>query len=165
MHVLLNHFEKRITRYILVVPFCVIALDIFTKFLVVKFLMHGDVWPSESWPVQIIYVTNTGAAFGLFQEAGLFLILASIVGIALVSFYFLRPVLKNSLRFALGLILGGACGNLIDRAIKGEVPDFIKFPEWPTFNVADSAITIGVVLLLWVIYHESKSQVTPTKAP
>ena len=92
------------------------------------------------------------------------IIFASIVGIVLVGFFFLRSGLKSSLRIALDLILGGACGNLIDRVIKGEVPDFIKFPEWPTFNVADSAITIGVVLLLWVIYHETESQVATTEA-
>tara|TARA_B100000029_G_scaffold512416_1_gene609006 strand:+ start:1461 stop:1940 length:480 start_codon:yes stop_codon:yes gene_type:complete len=146
------------------IPLFIIALDIVTKLLITEFLNPGDVWPSSDWPVRITYGTNTGAAFGLFQGGGIFLIFASIVGIVLVGFYFLRSGLKSSLRIALGLILGGACGNLIDRVIKGEVPDFIKFPEWPTFNVADSAITIGVVLLLWVIYHETKSQVATTEA-
>ena len=111
------------------IPLFVIALDVITKLLITEFLNPGDVWPSSDWPVQIIYATNTGAAFGLFQWGGIFLIFASIIGIVLVGFFFLRSGLKSSLRIALGLILGGACGNLIDRVIKGEVPDFIKFPE------------------------------------
>ena len=85
------------------IPLFVIALDVITKLLITEFLNPGDVWPSSDWPVQIIYATNTGAAFGLFQGGGIFLIFASIIGIVLVGFFFLRSGLKSSLRIALGL--------------------------------------------------------------
>jgi signal peptidase II len=58
------------------------------------------------------------------------------------------------MRLGLAFMLGGAVGNLIDRVSSGEVVDFIKFPHWPAFNVADSSITIGVMLLLWAMTRE-----------
>ena len=78
----------------------------------------------------------------------------------MILVYLFNPGLASPLvRVALALMLGGALGNLLDRAGDGEVVDFIKFPEWPAFNVADSAITIGVIVLLWaVVMREPRAE-------
>ena len=105
---------------------------------------------------QIIrFPPNTGAAFGLFQGHSFALTIVAIVGIALLLFYALfiyrrYPFLDNRLgRSALGLILGGTIGNLIDRLRFGGVTDFISIGIWPAFNLADSAIVVGVILFAY----------------
>jgi len=100
-------------------------------------------------------VTNSGAAFGIFQGAGPLLILTSVIGMAAIVIYLFNPGFAHPLmRLGLAVMLGGAVGNLIDRVKDGEVVDFIKVPNWPAFNVADSAITIGVLLLAWAMIRE-----------
>ena len=95
---------------------------------------------------------NTGSAFGLFQGFTNILIIASVVGIIFVLFVFHRQNNQSiSLRLSLGLIVGGALGNLFDRVIDGGVVDFISVGWWPAFNVADSAISIGMFLLVVTI--------------
>lgn len=133
------------------VAVAVVALDQLTKLVIVAWLDKGDRFPSEG-PLRLVHVTNTGAAFGMFQGAGFLLALASIAGVAAIAIYMLSPGFAHPLlRFCLALMLGGAMGNLVDRIRNGEVVDFLKFPAWPAFNVADSAISVGVVLLLWVM--------------
>jgi signal peptidase II len=98
---------------------------------------------------------NTGAAFGLFQGQSFALTIVGIVGIAFLLFYALYiyrryPLLDNWLsRVALGLILGGTIGNLIDRLRFGGVTDFISIGWWPAFNLADSAVVVGVILFAY----------------
>ncbi len=102
--------------------------------------------------LRIIHVQNTGSAFGLFQDQNFILTIVAFVGIALILlfvFFVSRrlPSLSNRLGIiALGLILGGAIGNLIDRLSRGYVTDFVDVGFWPTFNVADPAVTVGVIL-------------------
>ena len=105
---------------------------------------------------QIVRVPpNTGAAFGLFQDQSFALTIVAILSIALLLFYALfiyrRYPFLNSLlgRVALGLILGGTIGNLIDRLRFGGVTDFISIGIWPAFNLADSAIVVGVILFAY----------------
>ena len=105
---------------------------------------------------QIIrFPPNTGAAFGLFQGQSFALTIVSLVGIAFLLFYALfiyrrYPLLDNRLsRSALGLILGGTIGNLIDRLRFGGVTDFISIGWWPAFNLADSAVVVGVILFVY----------------
>ena len=96
------------------------------------------------------YAENPGAAFGLFADAGSALAIASlaiIVGLLGNTHRAERPPLWQSI--AVGAVLGGAIGNLLDRVRLGYVVDFISIGAWPNFNVADSAITIGVVALAW----------------
>jgi signal peptidase II len=101
----------------------------------------------------LTYTTNTGAAFGLFPEQGaLFIIIAFVVIAAIIFYYRHLPDGHNLARVALGLQLGGALGNLIDRLRQGYVVDFIDLnfwplQNWPVFNLADSAIVVGVGLL------------------
>jgi len=99
--------------------------------------------------LQLVHIRNEGAAFGLFRSIGnVSFIIISIIAIAVVSYLMIR---EKRDRFNLSLILGGAVGNLIDRLIYGNVTDFIdvyagRF-HWPAFNVADSALTIGISLI------------------
>ncbi len=112
---------------------------------------------SEAGFFRIIHTHNTGAAFGLFQGHSFALSIVALVGIAVIllyAFFIYRrfPILENRLgRLALGLIFGGAVGNLIDRLNLGYVTDFIDIGVWPTFNIADSAVTVGVIILAYLL--------------
>ena len=136
----------------------IIVGDLVTKWIIRTRLDRGDAWPDPDWNVRIVHYSNTGAAFGILEGAGPLLIVAAVVGIALILVYLLNPGVASPLvRAGLSLMLGGAIGNLVDRIGDGEVTDFIKFPEWPSFNVADSAITIGVVILVWALLTQTQT--------
>ncbi len=136
----------------------IIAGDLVTKWIIRTRLDRGDAWPDPDWNVRIVHYSNTGAAFGILEGAGPLLIVAAVVGIALILLYLFNPGIASPLvRVGLSLMLGGAIGNLVDRVGDGEVTDFIKFPEWPSFNVADSAITIGVVILVWALLTQTQT--------
>lgn len=140
-----------------VVAMVVIGLDQFVKWVIRESVGLGDRHP-VIWPLEIVHFTNSGAAFGMLQGAGPLLVLTSIVGMAAITIYLFNPEFAHPLmRLGLALMLGGAVGNLIDRVKDGEVVDFIKVPNFPAFNVADSAITIGVLLLAWTMLREPAS--------
>ncbi len=133
-----------------VIALGVVALDQATKAVVRARLDSGEAWPDKDWLLNIVNVSNSGAAFGMLQGQTTFLVVTSLVGVAAIALYYWFPPLEHGLlRLALGLQLGGAAGNLIDRVRFGEVTDFINFEFWPAFNVADSCISIGVVTILW----------------
>ena len=126
----------------------VFLLDQATKSAVRLALQPGESVPVEGW-VRLTHVTNTGAAFGLFTDQSVFLLLTTLVGVAAITiYYFFPPANSPFLTSGLGLQLGGALGNLLDRIRLGHVTDFLDFRVWPVFNVADSAIVTGVVLLV-----------------
>ena len=136
----------------------VVVGDVLTKWAIRDGVAYGGAWPDPDWNVRIVHFTNSGAAFGILEGAGALLVIASVVGAALILAFLFNPGMAGTLvRVALSLMLGGAVGNLIDRVDDGEVVDFIKFPEWPAFNVADSAITIGVVILVWALLRQTHS--------
>lgn len=140
-----------------VVALVVIGLDQFVKWVIRESVGLG-VRHSVVWPLEIVHFTNSGAAFGMLQGAGPLLVLTSVVGMAAITIYLFNPEFAHPLmRLGLALMLGGAVGNLIDRVKDGEVVDFIKVPNFPAFNVADSAITIGVLLLAWTMLREPAS--------
>ena len=92
---------------------------------------------------------NAGAAFGLFQSFTLGFVLLSIaVLVGILIYYWRLPPKDWAARIGLALVFGGAISNAYDRGVKGSVVDFIQVPHWPIFNVADSAITVGVAVLL-----------------
>jgi len=127
----------------------VLALDQATKEIVRNTLERGEIWPSSDWPIRIYHVTNTGAAFGILKEQTGFLILTTIIGLAAIILYYRYPPLEHPiLSTAMGMMLGGAAGNLLDRLRLGRVTDFIDFPLWPAFNVADASVVIAVFVLL-----------------
>lgn len=135
----------------------IIGADQFTKWIIRETVDLGD-RHSVVWPLDIVHFTNSGAAFGFLQGAGPLLIMTSVVGMAAIVVYLFNPGFAHPLmRLGLALMLGGAVGNLIDRVKDGEVVDFIKVPNFPAFNVADSAITIGVLLLAWAMLQEQET--------
>lgn len=127
----------------------VIALDQFTKELVRSNLNYGEIWDREFGSIRIIHVWNSGAAFGILQGQTSFLIMMSVFGLGAIALYYIYPPMDHGLiRIALGMQLGGAVGNLIDRVRLGHVTDFIDVGEFPTFNVADSCISSSIVIVL-----------------
>lgn len=101
--------------------------------------------------LELVHVRNTGVAFSLFSGGGAIVLVFTFVALGvLVGYLAMRPT-RAWLWLPTGLLIGGALGNLIDRVANGAVTDFIKLPHWPAFNVADIAITFGVLTLLWVI--------------
>jgi len=139
----------------------IVALDQWTKWLVRTYIPFGASWMPEGWEwlkpfVRIVNWTNTGAAFGMFQNGNtIFAILAVIVIIVIFYYY---PLVERSdwtLRIAMGMQLAGAAGNLVDRLTFGMVTDFISMGTFPVWNVADASITVGVgVLLLGILLKE-----------
>jgi len=126
----------------------VFALDAVTKNLVAASVPFGTEIPVVGHFVGITNVRNSGAAFGLVPAgAGVFLVASVLVSIALVV-YVARTPTGLWAGMVLGLILGGTIGNGFDRLVYGFVTDFVNVHFWPVFNVADSAISIGVVLLI-----------------
>ena len=128
----------------------VIALDQASKGLVVSSLRRGqsvDVF----FGVELTNTRNTGVAFGALQGSGT--IVAALIALVLVLLvgYFAVNAARPWLWLPVGMLLGGAVGNLIDRAREGAVIDFIDPVAWPAFNLADSAIVLGVVGLLYVV--------------
>ncbi len=113
---------------------------------------------------QIIHIHNTGAAFGLFQGQSFALTIVALIGIVvLLLFVFLFshrfPSLDNRLgKLALGLVLGGTAGNLVDRLRLGHVTDFIDIGIWPAFNLADSAIVVGVILFAYSLLRLTRAE-------
>ena len=109
--------------------------------------------------IQLVYTHNRGVAFGLFPNAPGIVIALIAVALAVLLVYFARHTTMPLIWLPTGLLIGGALGNIIDRLRHGSVTDFIKLPlGWPPFNLADSAITIGVIALLLVIEHARSRQ-------
>lgn len=129
----------------------VVILDYITKRAIIKYVEPHEVINILPF-LRIVHIKNPGAIFGLFSNlSNNVFIFISIIAIVLIILYSIR--LQRGLElFSLSLILGGAVGNLIDRITIGQVIDFIDFFigrwHWPAFNVADSALTIGIILFL-----------------
>jgi signal peptidase II len=112
----------------------------------------------------LTHIRNRGAIFGFFSQSGsqaihLFLLAASLVALVLIIYYFLKVLPdKKMIKISLSLILAGALGNLFDRCIQGYVVDFLDFYvknwHWPVFNVADSCISIGAILLVIIFFFK-----------
>ncbi len=121
-----------------------------------KYLVISNFNPGESLPVinnvfHLTYVQNTGAAFGVLRDRSDLFILITLIVIIGLFYYFRRMKYNDSwFKLASGLVLGGAIGNLIDRIRLGYVVDYLDFRIWPVFNLADSAVVVGTILL--VIY-------------
>ncbi len=131
----------------------IVLLDQATKYLVRHFIEPFKT--IEVLPfLHLVNIRNKGAAFGLFRDLGnSFFVVFSLTALVALSLLLLRGGMRPFGRLCLALVLGGAAGNLIDRVFMGSVIDFIDFfidsYHWPAFNVADSAITIGLIMLLF----------------
>lgn len=152
-------------RLALPVAGAVLALDQLSKFLVERaFALHQEWAPLPFLSLQLAY--NTGAAFSLLHDAGGwqrgFLSVVSLAIMIWLAVWIHRlPPAERRLAWPLALILGGAAGNLVDRLWTGAVVDFIVLHyqgwRWPTFNVADAAISAGVVVLIWLSFRRAPS--------
>jgi signal peptidase II len=142
----------------------IVALDQWTKWLVRENLPFEGTWLPEglSWLspyARIVHWYNSGAAFGMFQNGNLVFTMLAFIVIAAILFYYPQVGISDwSLRLAMGMQLGGAAGNLVDRLLIGKVTDFISVGTFPVFNVADSSISVGVVVLLLGVWIKERNE-------
>ncbi|MDD5595344.1 MAG: signal peptidase II [Candidatus Omnitrophica bacterium] len=131
----------------------ILFLDQASKFLFTKFLNLNQSFPVVPGIFHFTLVHNRGAAFGILRGQVFLFILTSFVAVVLIYLNLKDKRRENSFlfNFSLALILAGGLGNLIDRIRVGYVIDFLDFRIWPVFNIADSAITIGAIILGWSI--------------
>jgi signal peptidase II len=101
--------------------------------------------------VELVNVRNRGIAFGMLADGGALLVVFAVAALAALLVFFARHRDRPLVWLPTGLLIGGALGNLIDRATQGAVTDFVDLPLWPAFNLADVAITFGVLTLLYVL--------------
>jgi signal peptidase II len=128
----------------------VVALDQATKQFVVQSLREGES-VNVFLGIDITNTRNTGVAFGVFRGGGVIVGLLIGLSLTILVAYFLVHADRPLLWLPVGMLLGGALGNLADRAREGAVIDFIDPVLWPAFNLADASIVLGVLVLLWVL--------------
>jgi signal peptidase II len=159
--------RKTISNYLFlfVISGLIIAFDQWTKELVRTSLAFQETWTPWPWLspyARFVNWHNTGVAFGMFQNMNrVFIVLSSAVSLGIIYFFPRVPHKEQYLRIALAMQLGGAVGNLIDRIARGYVTDFISIGSFAVFNVADSSISIGVVVLLlgmWIKEMQEKAK-------
>lgn len=136
--------------WLFVLPLAVVILDQFSKYIVVENMALGESIPIIEKVFHLTYILNPGAAFGMFAHNRLFFIAIAVIVIGIII-WARGEILASpwEVKAGCGLFLGGAIGNLIDRARQGLVIDFFDFRIWPVFNIADIAICIGVGLIIW----------------
>jgi signal peptidase II len=128
----------------------VVAVDQAAKAIVRSALADGE--RHELLPfLDLVNVRNSGVAFGLFADGGAVLVAGAAIALGALLAFVLSHSERPLVWLPAGLLLGGAAGNLLDRVREGSVTDFVKLPAWPAFNVADMAITFGVLTLLYVL--------------
>ncbi len=153
----------KIKKYFLLVGIAsvIIFLDQVTKSLVRANITFGASWSPWEWLMpyaRIVHWSNTGASFGMFQGFGMVFTILSLIVAAVIVYYYPRvPVEEWPLRIAMGMQLGGALGNLIDRVTRGEVTDFISVGNFAVFNIADASISVGVAVLLIGMWWKEKA--------
>jgi signal peptidase II len=152
-------------KFILFLSLPLYAVDQLTKHLVLRFISAYEARIIVPDFFSLVNVTNDGAAFGSFKGNNVFFILISIIALVVVTILLLRPRLRDPWRdLSLALLLAGILGNLTDRLLYGHVIDFLLFSlhvryadPWPAFNVADSCISIAVVLFIIHSFWRQKS--------
>ncbi len=152
---------KRTIPFLMLIS-VLLVLDQITKFMVSRSIPYGTSKNVIPGFFNFSHVRNRGAIFGFFSQSGssyvyILLTLASLAAFGLVIYYFLKiPASDKLLKVTLSLVLAGAMGNLLDRLLRGFVTDFLDFYigrfHWPSFNVADSCITVGAILLVYIFF-------------
>ena len=144
-----------------------VAFDQWTKWWVRENIAFGGEWLPDwlTWLspyARLVHWYNSGAAFGMFQNGNLVFTILAFLVIGAIIYYFPHAEPDDwTLKLAMGLQLGGAMGNLIDRLLMGKVTDFISVGAFPVFNIADASISVGVAILLlgiWLKEREEKSK-------
>jgi signal peptidase II len=146
----------------LVYAFSIVAIDQITKFLVRHFMSIDEIVPLLGKYLRLRFILNPGMAFG-FQIGGrmFFIFFSSLACLIILIFLFRMKGEHIWGRFALASILGGAVGNLIDRIFVGEVVDFVEVGPWPIFNVADVAVTCGMIILIITMLLDKEEESEP----
>ncbi|QNT75638.1 signal peptidase II [Dehalogenimonas etheniformans] len=138
----------------------VVGLDQLTKHLVRTYISLSEAIPSHGF-FQIIHAQNTGAAFSIFQNSIPILIVTSSTALLFIIWITVSHklgFLENTWgRIGLGLAAGGTLGNLIDRAYYGSVTDFLRAGPWPAFNVADSSLVVGMILIAFLYLRSGQA--------
>jgi len=149
----------------------IVTLDQWTKWLVRTNLPFQETWLPQGWEwlspyARIVHWENRGAAFGMFQNASLVFTVLAFLVIAAILYYFPRVGVGDwPLRVAMGMQLGGAAGNLIDRlTLEGGVTDFISVGTFPVFNIADSSISVGVAVLILGVWWKERQEAKHAQA-
>jgi len=142
-------------------PFYIIALLVFILDQASKVLIKASLPPEGSVPVindifHLTLVFNRGAAFGIFKSQTFFFVAIGIVTVIMLIYFLPRIKGGITIRLGLALLMGGILGNLSDRLRFGHVVDFLDFRIWPVFNIADSAITIGALLVIFEILRKKR---------
>ena len=158
-------------KYILFISLPLYALDQWTKQLVLRFVSPDEPRIVISNFFHLVNVTNTGAAFGSFKNNNTFFIAISAIALVIVVTLLVRRRSRDILRdVSLALLLAGVLGNLTDRLLYGHVIDFLLFDlhirfahPWPAFNVADSCISVAVVLFVVHSFWQGKSRAAPNR--
>lgn len=133
----------------------VLIVDQLTKRLAVQAVDRGH---RESFLplIDLVHVRNDGVAFSSFAGSAVMVALLVTAALVALTLWFLRNRGRPLAWLAAGLLAGGAIGNIIDRLIEGAVIDFLKPPNWPAFNLADTSIVLGMVLLVWVVERDHR---------
>ena len=136
----------------------IFLLDQLSKFVVRDQLLFRESFPAEGF-IRFTHIFNTGSAFGIFRDQNTPLIVVSILGIGILIMIYRSQRLPSALlRLSLGLQIGGATGNLVDRLRLGHVTDFMDVGAWPVFNLADASIITGLVILAWIFLVADPSE-------
>lgn len=140
------------------VALAAVTADQLSKYAVSATMAEGQSVPGQGF-FRITYGTNAGGVFGLPADPAFLITLTVVVIVVTIVIYVRYPTFNKALvRVGLGLILGGAIGNLIDRIRYGEVIDFIDIGAWPVFNLADSAIVVGVILIIYYFIFPARRE-------
>lgn len=135
----------------------VVAVDQIAKAVVENHLVPGQ-YEEVLGPLELTLSHNRGVAFGLAGGAGLGLVLVTVGALAVIGYLFARNPQRPGMWLAVGLVAGGAIGNLADRIRRDAVTDFIAIGSWPPFNLADVAITLGVLLLVYLYLRDAEPE-------
>ncbi|MFZ9669692.1 MAG: signal peptidase II [Solirubrobacterales bacterium] len=133
----------------------VLAVDQAVKAVIVRSIERGEL-ENVAGPLDLTLTYNDGIAFGLASGGGPLVIFLALVALVALGFFVASAPPGWPTAVAGGLILGGALGNLLDRLTRGEVVDFVSVPFWPAFNLADTAITVGVISLAIVVIRSGR---------
>jgi len=145
----------RVKSIVYLIALILLFVDQFSKYIIRQNMSLAESIPVIKSIFHITYVENMGIAFGLFPQGHSLFIVISLIIILGIIFFERKKVIKSlKERFCLGLILGGALGNLIDRLRFGFVIDFLDFRIWPVFNLADSGVCIGGILMVFFLLRK-----------
>ena len=153
----MNRAKARAWRFAGALCGLVVVLDQAAKALVERHLVPGR-QVEVLGPIELALTHNSGVAFGLASGGGTRLVLLTVLALAVIGFLFWRNPTRPGMWIAAGLLAGGALGNLADRVRAGAVTDYIQIGSWPAFNLADVAVTTGVLVLALSYLKEGESR-------